>query len=169
MKQSSGRTRRGRPATGRALSAAERARRYRARLRARGVRLKSVMRRDPVLEAVRFDPDTLLTPGEQDLLRVFCAGFRKLPRLPRRAAVFGSRARGSSDERSDLDVAVYFDGARDRETESRLASIAGEAARRYRSGRYGILLRPVPLYHPADAAFAAAIEAQAQTIWSAPR
>lgn len=127
------------------------------------------MRRDPVLEAVRFDPDTLLSPGEQDALRRFCAGFSKLTRLPQRAAVFGSRARGGSDERSDLDVAVYFDGGRDRETESRLSWIAGEAARRYRSGHYGIFLRPVPLYGRSDAAFAAAIEPEAQTIWTAPK
>lgn len=151
------------------MTAAERARRYRARLRARGLRLKSVMRRDAVAAAVRFDPATLLTPGEQDVLRRFCAGFRKLPRLPRRAAVFGSRARGGSDERSDLDVAVYLGADRDRGAESRLSAIADEATRRYRSERYGIFLRPVALYGRTDAAFAAAIEREAQTIWTAPK
>lgn len=133
------------------------------------MRLTSVMRRDPVLEAVRFDPETLLTPGEQDVLRRFCAGFRKLPRLPRRAAVFGSRARGGSDERSDLDVAVYLRGDRDRAAESRLSAIAEEATRRYRGERYAIFLRPVPLYGRTDAAFAAAIERETQTIWTAPK
>lgn len=160
---------RGRPATGRALPAAERARRYRARLRARGVRVRAVRALDPLLARVHFASDTFLTPGEQDVLRRFCAGLRKLPRLAQRVAVFGSRARGGSDERSDLDVAVYFDGGRDRETESRLSWIAGEAARGYRVGGCGIYLRPVPLYGRTDAAFAAAIEGEAQTIWTAPK
>lgn len=151
------------------MAAAERARRYRARLRARGMRLKSVMWRDPVLEAVRFEQDTLLTPGEQDALRRFCAGFRKLARLPQRAAVFGSRARGGSDERSDLDVAVFLGAARDREAESGLSALAEEATRRYRSARYGIFLRPVPLYSRTDAALAAAIGRDMETIWTAPK
>ena len=151
------------------MPAAERARRYRARLRARGVRLQSVMRLDPILEAVRFRDDSLLTPGEQDVLRRFCAGLRKLPQLPQRIAVFGSRARGGSGERSDLDVAVYLGPVRDCAAESRLSAIADEAARRYRSGRYGIFLRPVPLYSRIDAAFAGAIEQEAETVWTAPK
>lgn len=127
------------------------------------------MRRDPMLEAVRFAPGTLLTPGEQDVLRRFCAGLTGLPRLPQRVAVFGSRARGGSDEHSDLDVAVYFGGERDRATESQLSAIAQEASRRYRSGQYGIFLRPVPLYRASDAAFASAIQGEAQTVWIAPK
>ena len=43
------------------------------------MRLHSVLRRDPLLAAVRFDPGTLLTPGEQDVLRRFCAGFAPSP------------------------------------------------------------------------------------------
>jgi len=158
--------RRGRPATGRALSAAERARRYRARLRASGVRIVTRRISDPLLTGVRFTEAVHLSPGEQDVLRRFCRQLSALPRLPGRIAVFGSRARGDSDERSDLDLAVYFEGTRDRETDSRLSALAGEAARRYRSGRFGIRLRPVPLYEPQDAAFAAAIEPEAQTIWT---
>jgi predicted nucleotidyltransferase len=133
------------------------------------MRVRTILRRDPALEAVRFAPGTLLTPGEQDVLRRFCAGLRKLPRLPEKIAVFGSRARGGSDEHSDLDVAVYLDAGRDRELESRLSAIAEEAARRYRSGPYGIRLRPVPLYRRIDAAFASVIEDEAQTIWTAPK
>lgn len=126
------------------------------------------MRSDPALETVHFAPDSLLTPGERDVLRRFCAGLAKLPRLPWRVAVFGSRARGGSDEHSDLDVAVYFDCERDRETESCLSGMALEATRRYRSGRYGIFLHPVTVYCQGDTPFASAIEGKAQTIWTAP-
>lgn len=159
---------RGRPPTGRALTAAERARRYRARLRARGVRLRSVMRRDPVLEAVRFDPHTLLTPGEQDVLRRFCAGFGRLPRMPRRAAVFGSRARGDSHAQSDLDVAVMVDAPRDLAFESALSAIALAAQRPYWLGEYGILLRPVPFYPGEQTALLEAIGGEMEVVWTRP-
>ncbi|MDA1118082.1 MAG: nucleotidyltransferase domain-containing protein, partial [Proteobacteria bacterium] len=144
------------------------ARRYRTRLRARGVRLKSVMRRDPVLDAVCFGPDTLLSPGEQDVLRLFCAGFRKLPRLPRMAAVFGSRARGGSDERSDLDVAVFLGAARDRAAESRLSAIALSAQKPYWLDGYGISLRPVVFYRGEPAAFLNAIRDDLEVVWTRP-
>ena len=139
------------------------------RLRARGVRLASVRKTDLLLVNLKFAKDKYLTPGEQDVLRRFCSRFCDLPRLPTRLAVFGSRARGDSDENSDLDVGVYFQDPRDRETESRLSSIAYDATRSYRSGNYGIRLRPVPLFGKADAAFAAAIEPEAQTLWTAPQ
>jgi predicted nucleotidyltransferase len=150
------------------MSAAERARRYRARLRARGVRVKAVMRRDEVLAAVRFSPGTFLTPGEQDVLRRFCAGFRKLPRLPRRVAVFGSRARGDSDEHSDLDVAVLVDGYRDRSFESILSTIAYDAQKPYWMDGYGIALRPVPLYSREREPLLAAIRDELEMVWTRP-
>jgi hypothetical protein len=150
------------------MTAAERARRYRTRLRARGVRLKSVMRRDPVLEAVRFGPDTLLTPGEQDVLRRFCAGLKKLPRMPRRAAVFGSRARGDSHAHSDLDVAVLVDAPRDPAFESALSAIALAAQRPYWLGEYGIWLRPVPFYAGERTALLEAIGGEMEVVWTRP-
>lgn len=162
------RKRRGRPPTGRALTAAERARRYRARLPARGVRLMSVLRRDPVLAAVRFARDSLLTPGEQDVLRRFCAGFRRLPRMPRCAAVFGSRARGDSHAHSDLDVAVMVDAPRDPAFESALSAIALAAQRPYWLGAYGILLRPVPLYSGEHTALREAISGEMEVVWTRP-
>lgn len=162
------RPRRGRPPTGCALTPAERARRYRARLPARGVRLKSVMRRDPVLAAVHFDPDTLLTPGEQDVLRRFCAGFARLPRMPRRAAVFGSRARGDSHAHSDLDVAVMVDAPRDPVFESALSAIALAAQRPYWLGEYGILLRPVPFYLGEQTALLESIGGEMEVVWTRP-
>jgi len=151
------------------MTAAERARRYRARLRARGVRMTSVMRREPVLEAVRFDPETLLTPGEQDVLRRFCAGLRRLPRLPLRVAVFGSRARGDSHAQSDLDVAVLVEGARDRAIESGLSAIALVAQKPYWLDGYGIALRPVTFYSRESTAFLAAIRDEMETIWTRPQ
>lgn len=150
------------------MTAAERARRYRARLRSRGLRLRSVMRRDPMLEAVRFDEDSMLTPGEQDVLRRFCAGFRKLPRLPRRAAVFGSRARGDSHARSDLDVAVLADGSRDRSFESALSAIALSAQKPYWLDGYGVSLRPVVFYRGEPAAFLNAIRDDLEVVWTRP-
>ncbi len=160
--------RRGRPPTGRALTAAERARRYRAGLRARGLRQKSVMRRDPLLEAVRFAPDSLLTPGEQDVLRRFCAGFRRLPRMPRRVAVFGSRARGGSHAHSDLDVAVMMDVPRDPAFEPVLSAIALSAQQPYWLDGYGISLRPVALYRGEPEAFLNAIRNDLEVVWTRP-
>jgi hypothetical protein len=119
--------RRGRPRSPAPLSAAERSQRYRARLRARGVRVRAVREPDPVQRAVRFAPGALLTPGEQDVLRRFCGRFRRLPELPLRAAVFGSRARGEAHEGSDLDVAVFLAGRRDPVVERTLAALALEA------------------------------------------
>jgi hypothetical protein len=162
------RQRRGRPPTGRALTAAERARRYRGRLRARGVRLHSVLRRDPLLEAVRFASRTLLTPGEQDVLRRFCAGFGGLPRMPRRAAVFGSRARGDSHAQSDLDVAVLAEGSRDRSFESALSALALRAQQPYWLEGYGISLRPVVFYRGEPAAFLHAIRDDMEVVWTRP-
>lgn len=150
------------------MPAAERARRYRARLRARGVRVRSVMQRDAVLEAVRFAPDTLLTPGEQDVLRRFCAGLSKLPRLPQSVAVFGSRARGGSHAHSDLDVAVISDGPREGSLESALSTIALGAQRPYWLDQYGISLRPVPIYRGEPSAFLDAIRDELEVVWTRP-
>ncbi len=160
--------RRGRPPTGRAMTAGERARRYRARLSSRGIRLKSVMRRDPMLEAVRFAGDTALSPGEQDVLRRFCGAFGSLPQLPARAAVFGSRARGASHAHSDLDVAVLVDAPRDPAFEPALSAIALAAQRPYWLGEYGIALRPVPFYRGEPAAFLQAIGDDLEVIWTRP-
>lgn len=161
------RRKRGRPPTGRALTAAERARRYRAHLRARGVRLRSVMQPDPLLLAVRFGPGTLLTPGEQDVLRRFCAAFGRLPRLPQRVAVFGSRARGESNAKSDLDVAVLARGARDPVFESALSAIAMEAQAPYWMDGYGIFLRPV-VFDDAGGTMPPSIRNDLEVIWTRP-
>ena len=158
----------GRPPTGRALTAAERARRYRARLRTRGLRLRSATRRDPLLAAVQFGRDTHLSPGEQDVLRRFCGEFARLPRLPVRAAVFGSRARGASGPHSDLDVAVVVDAPRDPAFESALSAIALAAQRPYWLGAYGILLRPVPFYAGERTALLEAIGDEMEVVWTRP-
>ena len=150
------------------MGAAERARRYRARLRARGVRVHSVMRRDPVLEAVRFESNTLLTPGEQDVLRRFCAGLKKLPRRPRCVAVFGSRAKGGSHAHSDLDVAVLMDGPIDPSLQAALSAAALGAQKPYWLDRYGISLRPVPIFRAEPPAFLDAIRGHMEVVWTRP-
>lgn len=150
------------------MPAAERARRYRARLRVRGIRVRAVRTRDPLLARVRFARDTFLTPGEQDVLRRFCAKMRELPRLPQRVAVFGSRARGDSHAQSDLDVAVLVDAPRDPAFESALSAIALAAQRPYWLGEYGILLRPVPFYAGERTALLEAIEGEMEVVWTRP-
>jgi len=100
------------------------------------------------------------------VLRRFCAGLRKLPRLPQQVAVFGSRARGESDEQSDLDVAVIVDGARDRSFETALSAIALSAQRPYWLDRYGISLRPVPIYRGEPVAFLNALRDDLEVVWT---
>ena len=121
-----------------------------------------------MLEAVRFAPDSLLTPGEQDVLRRFCGGFRRLPHLPRRAAVFGSRARGGSHAQSDLDVAVMMDVPRDPAFEPELSAIALRAQLPYRLEGYGISLRPVVFYRGERTAFLDAIREDLEVVWTRP-
>lgn len=123
---------------------------------------------DGVLSAMRFAPDTLLTPGEQDVLRRFCAGFHTLPVMPGKMAVFGSRATGGADEHSDLDMAVFFDGSRSAELETRLSAIAFSAQSPYRSGPYGIFLRPVPLYITDKSLFLDSIRPDLEVVWTRP-
>ena len=159
---------RGRPRTGHTIPAAERARRYRVRLRARGVRARAVRTTDPLLAHVHFARDTFLTPGEQDVLRRFCARLGQLSRLPQRVAVFGSRARGESNEHSDLDVAVFFGGARDRGVESELSAIAFAAQRSYWLDGYAIALRPVAFYRDEPPAFLDAIREDLEVVWTRP-
>lgn len=150
------------------MSAAERMRRYRARLRARGIRIRSVMHKDSLLGAVGFRPDTLLTPGEQHVLQRFCSRFRRLPRLPARMGVFGSRAKGGASEHSDLDVAVLFCGPRDPAIERILYDIASEAGNPYRSGQYGIFLKPVPFFEDQPDHFLNSIRDELEMVWTRP-
>jgi hypothetical protein len=131
--------------------------------------LRSSLRRDLLLSAVDFRPDTWLSPGEQDVLRRFCRGFGKLPQLPEWVAVFGSRARGGSHARSDLDVAVYVDAPRSPGFESRLSAIAFDVQRRYWIGDYGIALRPVPFFRAESTALLDSIGEELERVWTRPR
>ncbi|MGH8681702.1 MAG: nucleotidyltransferase domain-containing protein [Burkholderiales bacterium] len=162
--------RRGRPRSAAPLSAAERARRYRARLLEKGIRARSILTLDAVSQAVRFSPESLLTPAEREVLRRFCSGLRKLPTLPRRVAVFGSRVRGNSDASSDLDVAVFVD-RQDEVPAARhaLGGIAAAACGDYQAGTYRILLRPVVLRRGARGSLAEAVRAEQETVWTRPR
>jgi hypothetical protein len=126
------------------------------------------MQRDALLAAVRFGRDTALSPGEQDVLRRFCGAFGSLPRVPARAAVFGSRARGASHPHSDLDVAVLVDAPRDPAFESALSAIALAAQRPYWLGEYGISLRPVPFYPGERTALLEAIGGEMEVVWTRP-
>lgn len=162
--------RRGRPRTAAPLSAAERMRRYRARLLEQGLHARSVLKRDPVVRAVRFKPDSLLTPGEREVLRRFCSGLRRLPALPQHVAVFGSRARGGSDAGSDLDVAVIVDRAEEvRAVQHALGRIAAAACGDYQVGEYRIRLRPVVLHRGARSGLMQAVRADRETVWTRPR
>jgi hypothetical protein len=159
---------RGRPRTGTAMSGAERMRAYRRRLRERGVRARTTLRTDPFLAAMRFAPLTCLTPGEQDVLRRFCAGLARIGQTPRKVAVFGSRARGSSHAGSDLDVAVFLDGDNSADIERALARVALRAQAPYREGAYGIHLKPVALFRDAPRAFLESIAPDLEVVWTRP-
>lgn len=74
--------------------------------------------------AVAGAPDLALTPGERSAIERLIAAVRARRPGLKRVVVFGSRARGFSHERSDLDVAVYFQGAPDAATEAAVAETA---------------------------------------------
>jgi hypothetical protein len=150
------------------MSGAERMRAYRRRLRERGMRARVTLRADPWAAAVRFRADTCLTPGEQDVLRRFCAGLERLGKLARKAAIFGSRARGHSHAGSDLDVAVFIAGERSAEVERTLARLALQAQAPYRDGAYGIYLKPVALFQEASRAFIESIKPDMEVVWTRP-
>ena len=159
-------SRRGRPATGTALTAAERMRRYRIRLRERGLRATSRVEPSRELAAFRLPAGLLLSPGEHDVLRRFCAALAQLPAMPTRIAVFGSRARGSSGERSDLDLAVFVDAPRSVDMERAVARISVAAQAPYREGAYGIYLNPVVIFADEPPGFARVIDKDLATIWT---
>lgn len=159
---------RGRPRTGSAMSGAERMRAYRRRLRERGMRARVTLRTDPFAAAVRFRPETCLTPGEQDVLRRFCAGLERIGGVPRKVAIFGSRAKGSSHERSDLDVAVLLGGEKSADIERALARLALQAQAPYREGAYGIYLKPVALFRDESQSFLESIKPDLEVIWTRP-
>lgn len=161
---------RGRPPTGAAKPAAERMRAYRRRLREKGLVPKTVSALDQVAAAVRFASDTLLTPTEQDVVRRFCAGLRRLPQLPLQVAIFGSRASGGSGVHSDLDVAVVMGCDRSGDIERTLASLAHRAHAPYREGGAGIHLRPVAVFsEDQPKGFFTAIQNQMEAVWTRPR
>jgi hypothetical protein len=84
-------------------------------------------------------------------------------------AVFGSRARGDADERSDLDVAVIVDREAEVAPAQRaLGAIAAAACGDYRTGDYGIFLRPVVL-HEDDRGARLLARGATETVWTRPR
>lgn len=159
----------GRPRGAAAMTAAERMRAYRQRLREKGIRSRTVLEKSPLLAAVRFDRHTLLTPGEQDVLRRFCGGLGRIAALPRKVAVFGSRAKGTAHQRSDLDLAIFLDGARSPAIEQALARLAFQAQAPYREDRYGIFLKPVAFFRGESAAFRNAVRPELEVVWTRPR
>jgi hypothetical protein len=145
-------------------------RRYRARLRAQGLRRIERYRPDAALRALRFPPMSYLSPGEREVLRRFVERLDRLPAMPVKLAVFGSRARGDSHAQSDLDLAVLVEGARDPGFESRLSAIALQARQPYCAGAHGIFLRAVAIFlsEPADRAFAREVSGHWEVIWTRP-
>lgn len=163
-------TRRGRPPTGQARTAAERMQAYRRRLRERGLAVRSVTAQDPLAAAADFRPRSLLTPAEKDVIRRFCAGMKKLPLLPDSLAVFGSRAKGGAHIDSDLDLAVLMPGENSAKIEQSLAAISAWAVKPYQAEGIGIRLRPVALFHAdRQGAFFQAICKDMDTVWTKPR
>jgi hypothetical protein len=142
---------------------------YRRRLRERGMRARVTLGPDPVAAAVRFRPETCLTPGEQDVLRRFCAGLARIGKLPRKVAVFGSRTKGRSNAKSDLDVAVFLDAEVDADVERALARLALQAQAPYREGAYGIYLKSVAVFRNAPRTLLESITPDMEVVWTRPR
>jgi predicted nucleotidyltransferase len=161
--------RRGRPPRGGPMSAAERMRRYRARLRERGLKPANALVPDASLAAIDFSRAPLLTPAERDVLRRFVAALGRLAPMPSSVAVFGSRIRGDAGPESDLDVAVVFDAAPDAATVRAVGRAAERARLPYDDAPLPIALRPVACGRRSDAGFLAAISPERRTVWTRPR
>lgn len=143
---------------------------YRRRLRERGEKIRSVRSVDPIVKAVWFSSESLLTPAEQDVIRRFCAGLRRLPLLPEKVAVFGSRVRGDSTIGSDLDVAVLLECPRARRVEQMLYSLAHQAQAPYVDGLVGIRLKPVAVFQEdRRRGFFSGIQDRMEPVWTRPR
>lgn len=143
---------------------------YRRRQRESGLVTKSVTTLDPVAASVRFSKDTLLTPAEQDVVRRFCGGLRRLPELPLHVAIFGSRAKGGSGVNSDLDVAVVMESHQSAQVSRTLAALAYKAAAPYQEDGGGIHLKPVPIFiEDRHKGFFTAIRRHLDTVWTRPR
>jgi hypothetical protein len=153
--------------TGNAMSAAERMRRYRARLLAMGALPSRTREKDPFLGSIRFGPGSLLSPSEREVVRRFVANLRRLPNPPSRLGVFGSRARGGSTIGSDLDVAVFVDEP-DARLERRILDAAERAHAPYSVDGAAIILRPVLLSLQPRSAFHLAIIGSMETVWKKP-
>jgi hypothetical protein len=81
--------------------------------------------------------------------------------------VFGSRARGHSNEHSDLDLAVLLDTASDAGMARRVAAEAGALGETDEYSGLHFRVQAVPLFRGELAGgFARAIAADARTVWT---
>ncbi len=83
--------------------------------------------------------------------------------------VFGSRARGHSNEHSDLDIAVVLDGEPDRDAGLRVADIANRVSQALGEdeAHYPLRIQLVPLFHGDEQGYLArTIAHEAVTVWT---
>jgi hypothetical protein len=107
------------------------------------------------------------TPLEQDIIRRLATDLAGAGIPARRLRIFGSRARGRSDEHSDLDIAVDLGSPRDPGLARRVRDLGFSLSVRPEGGGPGLRVQLLPLFEGEELTpLARTIAREAETVWT---
>lgn len=107
------------------------------------------------------------TPMEIAIIRRLAAELVEAGIPVRHLRVFGSRARGHSDEQSDLDIAVELEVPPDKALTRRIRELGRGLSIQPEAGAPGLRVQIVPLFEGEDATpLARTIAHEAETVWT---
>lgn len=110
---------------------------------------------------------TAYTPMEKEIIRRLAAELVGAGIPARILRIFGSRARGDSDEQSDLDIAVELDSPPDPALTRRVMQLGRALSLPPAAGVPGLRVQVVPFFEGEDRTpLARAIAGDAETVWN---